>query len=65
MINGPMTYNAKLLPEIVETPFIYEIRGDDGITVSKKYDMQLYAGIIGMNVKTRDRLDGTLHLAGC
>ena len=48
MINGPMTYNARLLPEIVETPFIYEIRGDDGITVSKKYDMQLYAGIIGM-----------------
>ncbi len=49
MINGPMTYNARLLPEIVETPFIYEIRGDDGITVSKKYDMQLYAGIIGMS----------------
>ena len=48
-ITGPMTYNARLLPEIVETPFIYEIRGDDGITVSKKYDMQLYAGIIGMS----------------
>ena len=52
MINGPMTYNAKLLPEVVETPFIYEIRGDDGITVTKKYDMQLYAGIIGMSEDT-------------
>ncbi len=57
MINGPMTYNARLLPEIVETPFIYEIRGDDGITVSKKYDMQLYAGIIGMS---EDHVTGAL-----
>ena len=44
-ISGPMTYNARLLPEVVETPFVYEIRDYDG-TVLAKYDMLLYAGII-------------------
>ena len=47
-ISGPMTYNARLLPEVVETPFIYEIRDYDG-TVLAKYDMLLYAGIIGLS----------------
>lgn len=47
-ISGPMTYNARLLPEVVETPFIYEIRDYDG-TVLAKYDMLLYAGIMGLS----------------
>ncbi len=47
-ISGPMTYNARLLPEVVETPFVYEIRDYDG-TVLAKYDMLLYAGIIGLS----------------
>jgi TonB-dependent SusC/RagA subfamily outer membrane receptor len=46
-ITGPITYNSRLLPEVVETPFTYEIRDLDG-TVIAKYDMLLYAGIIGL-----------------
>ena len=47
-ISGMLTYNARLLPEVVETPFVYEVRDYDG-TVLAKYDMQLYAGIIGLS----------------
>ncbi len=47
-ISGSLTYNARLLPEVVETPFVYEVRDYDG-TVLAKYDMQLYAGIIGLS----------------
>ena len=55
-ITGPMTYNSRLLPEVVETPFIYEIRDFDG-TVIATYDMQLYAGIIGLS---EDSVNGAL-----
>ena len=55
-ITGPMTYNSKLLPEVVETPFIFEIRDLDG-TVIAKYDMLLYAGIIGLS---EDSVNGAL-----
>ena len=55
-ITGPMTYNSRLLPEVVETPFIYEIRDIDG-TVIAKYDMLLYAGIIGLS---EDPVNGAL-----
>jgi hypothetical protein len=51
-----MTYNSRLLPEVVETPFIYEIRDIDG-TVIAKYDMLLYAGIIGLS---EDPVNGAL-----
>ena len=47
-ISGMLTYNARLLPEVVETPFVYEVRDYDG-TVLAKYYMQLYAGIIGLS----------------
>ena len=55
-ITGPMTYNSRLLPEVVETPFTYEIRDFDG-TVIAKYDMLLYAGIIGLS---EDPVNGAL-----
>ena len=55
-ITDPMTYNSRLLPEVVETPFIYEIRDLDG-TIIAKYDMLLYAGIIGLS---EDPVNGAL-----
>ena len=55
-ITGPITYNSRLLPEVVETPFTYEIRDLDG-TVIAKYDMLLYAGIIGLR---EDPVNGAL-----
>ena len=41
-------YNDDLLPEIVETPFIYEIQ--DGLgNIVKSYSMVLYAGFLGLS----------------
>lgn len=55
-IMSHLTYNSRLLPEVVETPFIYEIRDFDG-TVIAKYDILLYAGIIGLS---EDSVNGAL-----
>ena len=41
-------YNDNLLPEIVETPFTYEIQ--DGLgNIDKSYSMVLYAGFLGLS----------------